>query len=73
MKDISELETGRRKRKQSDDLWLRKYQQLDVSILKNATKIEKNEDDDKIFKNCNSDRKQYSCKKRKPDINLGMY
>ena len=48
MKDISTSETGGRKRKQSDNSWLRKYKQLDVSILKNTTKIEKNEDG-KIF------------------------
>lgn len=66
MKDISTSDTGRRKRKQSDDSWLKKYKQLDVSILKNATKIEKNEDNDNVFTN----RKQYGFKKRKPDINL---
>lgn len=69
MKDISTSETCRRKRKQSDDSWLKKYKQLDVSILKNATKIEKNEDDDKVFKSRNG--KQNGFKKRKPDINLG--
>ena len=73
MKDISTSETGGRKRKQSDNSWLRKYKQLDVSILKNTTKIEKNEDG-KIFKNHNSNNgKQYGSKKRKSDINLGMY
>lgn len=73
MKDISTLETSRRKRKQSDNSWLRKYKQLDVSILKNASKIEKNEDENNTFKTHNSNGKHYGFKKRKPGINLGMY
>lgn len=39
MKDAPKAEnSGKRKRKQSDDTWLRKYQQLDI-ILKSATNL----------------------------------
>ena len=76
MKDISKLENGRRKRKQPDDAWLRKYKQLDVSILKNAAKTEKIEDENKKPNNHSINGKPYytsnSLKKRKPDVNLGI-